>query len=61
MRRLEGEIIALGVDEARYAKIAEEAGAEMARAVAAADAASYPPPETAYTDVQDVGAPEVTG
>jgi pyruvate dehydrogenase E1 component alpha subunit len=44
-----------GVAADRLAGLEEEARAEIARAVAAAERAPWPEPELAWADVQDVG------
>lgn len=59
MLRVEAELRDLGVDEARMMAIAGEAEAEMAAAEAVADAAPHPELAAAFSDIQDVGAPEV--
>ena len=47
---------ALGLNEDRIQSVHDEARAEIAAAVQAADAAPWPVPEAAFTDVQDCGA-----
>jgi pyruvate dehydrogenase E1 component alpha subunit len=47
----------LGVTEAELAGLRQAAEARIAQAVSQATAAPYPPLATAFTDVQDVGAP----
>ncbi|WP_376100788.1 thiamine pyrophosphate-dependent dehydrogenase E1 component subunit alpha (plasmid) [Roseomonas sp. CCTCC AB2023176] len=49
---------AAGVSEAETARIARDAEAFIAEAVAEARSAPWPNPREAFTDVQDVGAPE---
>jgi TPP-dependent pyruvate/acetoin dehydrogenase alpha subunit len=51
-------LLASGVPEAALARIAEEARAEIEAHVRAAEAAPWPDPAEAWTDVQDLGAPE---
>jgi len=46
----------LGVSDHALARMRNEAELEIARVVDAADAAPWPDPRTAYTDVQDCGA-----
>lgn len=48
---------AAGVDEAPVAEIMQAARTEIAAALDAARTAPWPDPETAFTDVQDIGAP----
>lgn len=58
MRRAEAELRDLGIDSECLAEVAGDAEAEMAAAEAAADAAPHPPLAGAYSDIQDIGAPE---
>lgn len=61
MTRLEAQLRGLDVGDEQLSEITEQANAEMAAALATADAASTPPLEAAFTDIQDVGAPVLGG
>jgi len=61
MRRVEAELLTLGVEDDALAAIAAEAETEMTAASAAAGDAPWPDLAEAFTDVQDVGAPEPPG
>ena len=52
------QLVALGVPEAELAKAREAAEAEMEATMRGAIAAPYPPLSEAFSDVQDIGAPE---
>lgn len=56
LRLAEVEMTRQGIDSASLAAIRTDAAAEIAAAVAAAQAAPYPEPEEAYRHVQDCGA-----
>jgi pyruvate dehydrogenase E1 component alpha subunit len=56
--RYAAKLAAAGVPAGRLEAAAAEAAARVAADVAAAEAAPWPEPRAAFTDVQDVGAPE---
>jgi pyruvate dehydrogenase E1 component alpha subunit len=58
LRRTRAQILAAGGDAATLDAIDRDAEAEIAAAIAAAEAAPWPDPAAAYADVQDFGAPE---
>lgn len=58
MVRVEEELRGLGMAETRLQAIRDEATAEMTAASQAADAAGHPDIAAAFSDVQDIGAPE---
>jgi pyruvate dehydrogenase E1 component alpha subunit len=55
--RCEAWLAENGVSAERLARIREQVDAQIAAAVAHADAAPYPGPEALFTDLQDLGAP----
>jgi len=61
LTRTAGWLMESGVEAAEIAAIDRDAKDEMAAAVDAAKAAAWPSPDTAYLDVQDIGAAERMG
>jgi TPP-dependent pyruvate/acetoin dehydrogenase alpha subunit len=61
MARLEQVLRQLGVGDEELSEIGSSADKEMAAALAAADEAATPALETAFTDIQDIGAPQPEG
>ncbi len=57
IRRSRAWLEEAGMAAAELDALAAEAGAEMAAVSAAAAAAPWPAPEAAYSDIQDIGAP----